>query len=169
MVRFLKPMPFIKLVKVEDENLKKDMKEAEDLLMSSLGINLQNFSGSEEEMEQSLEILPKDFPYDVGRVDEKAYKEKPIFSFYKGPVYWNDHLREVGVLNFNVNISYPDPEKPVRIHEGGDKPLTVQELCEAIARIGFNPGNHCFLEEFDLTMRKINGDEVITIVFTCGS
>ena len=45
-VRLLKPSPFIKLVKVEDENLKKDMKEAEDLLMSSLGINLPNFTGS---------------------------------------------------------------------------------------------------------------------------
>ena len=146
------------------------MKEAEDLLKSSLGINLPNFTGSEEEMEQTLKILPKEFPYVIGeRVDEKAYKEKPIFSYYKGPVYWNDQRREVGVLINMMNISYPDPEKPVRIHEGGDKPLTVQDLCEAIARVGFKPGNHVFLEEFDLTMRKIDGQEVITIVFNCGS
>ena len=167
MIRIFKP------VKVLDENLKKEMKEAEDLLMSSLGIKFPNIAEipNEEEMEQSLKILPKDFPYVTsGRVDEKAYKEKPIFSYYKGPVYWNDQRREVGVLINMMNISYPDPEKPVRIHEGGDKPLTVQGLCEAVARVSFKHvflEKPVFLEQFDLTMRKINGEEAITIVFYC--
>ena len=170
MIRIFKP------VKVLDETLKKEMKEAEDLLMSSLGIKFPNIAEipNEEEMEQSLKILPKDFPYVTsGRVDEKAYKEKPIFSYYKGPVYWNDYEREVGIPSYALNLmqmACPVPMKPVRIHEGGDKPLTVQGLCEAVARVGFKHvflERPVFLEQFDLTMRKINGEEAITIVFYC--
>ena len=48
--------------------------------------------------ELSRKILPKNFPYGVSFVDEKAYK-KPIFSYYKGPVYWMDHYREIGMVS----------------------------------------------------------------------
>ena len=58
--------------------------------------------------------------------------------------------------------------KPIKIHEGGEKPLTVRSLCEAVAKVGFNPGDHHFLENVQLQLREIEGTEAITIVFYAG-
>ena len=91
---------------VKDENLKQDMKRAKDLLESALCGSPPDDSDDEEEMknvgekmEESRKILPKNFPFFPDYVDEKAYKEGRLFSYYKGPVYWMDNFRYAGVVS----------------------------------------------------------------------
>merc|ERR1719369_2723988 len=42
------------------------------------------------------EVKPKDFPYTFYLMDEKQEKayDEPIFSSFKGPIYWNDCGRD---------------------------------------------------------------------------
>merc|ERR1719186_1116032 len=50
-----------------------------------------------EEMQTKTDaIKPKEFPYTFYLMDEKQEKayEEPIFSNYRGPVYWNDCGRD---------------------------------------------------------------------------
>eukprot|EP00091_Calanus_sinicus_P022318 TRINITY_DN700_c0_g1_i6.p1 TRINITY_DN700_c0_g1~~TRINITY_DN700_c0_g1_i6.p1 ORF type:complete len:122 (-),score=59.75 TRINITY_DN700_c0_g1_i6:301-666(-) len=89
-----------------------------------------------EEMQTKTDaIKPKDFPYTFYLMDEKQEKayDEPIFSSYKGPVYWNDCGRDFIVdpnqpkENFQpenmANLVYSSLT-PLKIYEGGDKPLT---------------------------------------------
>jgi hypothetical protein len=46
-----------------------------------------------------------------------------------------------------------------RIHAGGEKGLTVGGLCEAVAGLKFNPGEHVYLENIDIQVRR-GGDRV---------
>ena len=41
-------------------------------------------------------------------------------------------------------------------------------MCEAVAKVGFNPGEHHFLENIQIQMREIDGEEAVTIVFYAG-
>ena len=126
-------------------------------------------------------IKPKSFPYTFYLMDDKQEKayDDTIFSSYRGPVYWNDCGRD-----FIVDPAQPkenfEPEnmhklvytslKPLKIYAGGEKekPLTARLLCEAVAKVGFNPGDHHFLENINIQMREIEGAEAITIVFYAG-
>jgi len=133
----------------------------------------------EEMQTKTDEIKPKNFPYTFYLMDEaqeKAY-DSNIFSTYKGDVYWNDCGRDFIVdpkqpkENFQpenmANLVYSSLS-PLKIHEGGEKVLTPRLLCEAVARVGFIPGSHCFLENIQIQLREIQGQEVITIVFYAG-
>jgi len=133
-----------------------------------------------EEMQTKTDaIKPKDFPYTFYLMDEKQEKayEEPIFSNYRGPIYWNDCGRD-----FIVDPTQPkenfQPENmakliyssmtPLKIYEGGEKPLTPKLMCEGVARVGFIPGEHSFLENIQIQMREINGEEAMTVVFYAG-
>eukprot|EP00092_Neocalanus_flemingeri_P020915 GFUD01022659.1.p1 GENE.GFUD01022659.1~~GFUD01022659.1.p1 ORF type:complete len:223 (-),score=82.20 GFUD01022659.1:247-873(-) len=133
-----------------------------------------------EEMQTKTDaIKPKDFPYTFYLMDvkqEKAFDEA-IFSSYKGPVYWNDCGRDFIVdpnqpkENFQpenmANLVYSSLT-PLKIYEGGEKPLTSRIMCEGVAKAGFIPGEHCFLENIQIQMREINGEEAMTVVFYAG-
>ena len=41
-------------------------------------------------------------------------------------------------------------------------------MCEEVAKVGFNPGEHHFLENIQIQMRKVDGEEAVTIVFYAG-
>ena len=111
---------------------------------------------------------------------EKSYDES-LFSSYKGAVYWNDCGGDF-IVDQNQPKENFEPEnmhkliytslKPLLIHAGGEgdevKPLTPRLLCEAVAKVGFNPGDHHFLENIQIQMREIDGKEAITIVFYAG-
>merc|ERR1712012_291598 len=113
---------------------------------------------------------------DLEEKQEKAFDES-VFSKYKGAVFWNDCGRD-----FIVDPSQPkenfNPEnmhklvytslKPLKIHAGGEKQLTVKTLCEAVGKVGFNPGEHHFLENVQVQMREVDGEEVVTIIFYAG-
>merc|ERR1719412_909857 len=130
-----------------------------------------------EEMQTKTDaIKPKDFPYTF-----YLMYEEPIFSNYRGPIYWNDCGRD-----FIVDPTQPkenfEPENmsklvysslaPLRVWSGGEKEgekvLTTRLLCEAVARVGFSPGEHCFLENVQVQLREINEQEVMTVVFYAG-
>ena len=129
------------------------------------------------------QIKPKTFPYTFYLMDEKQEKsyDESLFSSYKGAVYWNDCGRDF-IVDQNQPKENFEPEnmhkliytslKPLLIHAGceGDevKPLTPRLLCEAVAKVGFNPGDHHFLENIQIQMREIDGKEAITIVFYAG-
>ena len=124
-------------------------------------------------------IKPKSFPYTFYLMDEKQEKayEDSLFTSYKGPVFWNDCGRDF-IVDPNQPKENFQPEnmsklvysslKPIKIHQGGEKAMTVRSLCEAVAKVGFNPGDHHFLENIQLQMREIEGSEAITIVFYAG-
>ena len=89
---------------MKDENLRKEMMEAQDLLEIALCIDPTDADPDDsvevcEKMRQALKILPKNFPFELDYLDEKVYKEKPLFTYYKGPVYWMDKWRSVGVVS----------------------------------------------------------------------
>ena len=133
-----------------------------------------------EEMQTKTDkIKPKSFPYTFYLMDEKQEKayDESLFTNYKGPVFWNDCGRDF-IVDPNQPKENFQPEnmsklvysslKPIKIHEGGEKPMTVRSLCEAVAKVGFNPGDHHFLENIQLQLREIEGTEAITIVFYAG-
>ena len=133
-----------------------------------------------EEMQTKTDkIKPKSFPYTFYIMDdkqEKAYDEA-IFSNYRGPVFWNDCGRDF-IVDPNQPKENFEPEnmhklvytslKPLKIYAGGEKALTARSLCEGVAKVGFNPGEHHFLENIQVQMREIDGEEVVTIVFYAG-
>ena len=109
---------------MKDDHLKKDMKNAQDLLELALcgaagdcppafdpdlvdsdeeeghwELHMELASQHDEEIKKTLKMLPKSFPYHPSFVDEEAYKEKPLFSYFKGPVYWMDEKRCVRVVS----------------------------------------------------------------------
>merc|ERR1712108_20620 len=115
-----------------------------------------------EEMQSKTDkVKPKSFPYTFYLMDEKQEKayDEAIFTSYKGPVFWNDCGRDF-IVDPNQPKENFQPEnmsklvysslKPIKIHEGGEKPMTVRSLCEAVAKVGFNPGDHPFLENIQL-------------------
>ena len=133
-----------------------------------------------EEMETKTDkIKPKSFPYTFYLMDENqenAY-DQAIFSSYRGPLYWNDCVRDFIVEpnqpkeNFepeNMNKLVYKSLKPIKIHSGGENSLTVKEMCEEVAKVSFNPGEHHFLENIQIQMRKVDGEEAVTIVFYAG-
>ena len=133
-----------------------------------------------EEMQTKTDkIKPKSFPYTFYIMDdkqEKAYDEA-IFSNYRGSVFWNDCGRDF-IVDPNQPKENFEPEnmhklvytslKPLKIYAGGEKALTARSLCEGVAKVGFNPGEHHFLENIQVQMREIDGEEVVTIVFYAG-
>ena len=92
-------------------------------------------------------IKPKSFPYTFYLMDEKQEKayDEAIFTSYKGPVFWNDCGRDF-IVDPNQPKENFQPEnmsklvysslKPIKIHKGGEKSLTVRSLCEAVAKVG---------------------------------
>merc|ERR1712088_1189316 len=108
--------------------------------------------------------------------DEEAHGD-PIFATYRGPVYWNDCGRDFIVdpnqpkENFQpenmANLVYSSLT-PLKVFSGGEKPLTPRALCEGVAKVKFIPGEHCFLENIQIQLREIQGEEVMTIVFYAG-
>merc|ERR1719222_280460 len=133
-----------------------------------------------EEMQDKTDALkPKDFPYTFYLMDaaqEKAFDD-PIFATYRGPIYWNDCGRDFIVdpnqpkENFQpenmANLVYSSLT-PLKVFPGGEKPLTPRALCEGVAKVKFIPGEHCFLENIQIQLREIQGEEVMTIVFYAG-
>merc|ERR1712080_762738 len=114
--------------------------------------------------------------YLMNEEQEKAFDDN-IFATYRGPVYWNDCGRDFIVdptqpkENFqpeNMHNLVYSSLSPLKIWEGGEKPLTPRLLCEAVARVGFAPGEHCFLENIQIQLREIDGEEVLTIIFYAG-
>jgi len=187
------PVPYERIIiDLEDRpDLKKEVDEATDLLDFVLcrvpDPADPKYKDDEDAYEDDLEemqtktdkIKPKTFPYTFYLMDakqEKAYDEAFLTS-YKGPVYWNDCGRD-----FIVDPKQPkenfQPEnmaklvytslKPIKIHEGGEKPLTAKVVCEAVAKVGFKPGDHHFLENIQLQMREIDGVQALTVVFYAG-
>merc|ERR1711925_19731 len=150
-------------------------------------IDLEGRPDIQKEVEDALEemqtktdaIKPKGFPYTFYLMDDKQEKafDEPIFSSYKGPVYWNDCGRDF-IVDPNQPAENFQPENmanlvyssmtPLKIYEGGDKPLTPKLMCEGVAKVGFIPGEHCFLENIQIQMREINGVEAMTVVFYAG-
>jgi len=180
------------IIDLEDRpDLKKEVEEAMDLLDYVMcrvpDQDDPKYKDDEDAYEDDLEemqtktdaIKPKDFPYTFYLMDEKQEKayEEPIFSNYRGPVYWNDCGRD-----FIVDPTQPkenfQPENmakliyssmtPLKIYEGGEKPLTAKLMCEGVARVGFIPGEHCFLENIQIQLREVNGEEAMTVVFYAG-
>ena len=106
-------------------------------------------------------IKPKNFPYTFYLMDDKQEKayEEPIFSNYRGPIYWNDCGRDF-IVDPNQPKENFQPENmakliyssltPLKIYEGGEKPLTAKLICDGVARVGFIPGEHCFLENIQI-------------------
>ena len=45
-------------------------------------------------------------------------------------------------------------ETYLRLHNGGEKGLTVEGMCEAIAKLKFNPGECHYLENIDVQVRN---------------
>merc|ERR1719435_517378 len=134
-----------------------------------------------EEMQTKTDaIKPKEFPYTFYLMDEKQEKafEEPIFNSYKGPVYWNDCGRDFIVdphqpaENFkpeNMDKLIYSSLKPLLIWPGDqEKTLTPKLMCEAVAKVKFVPGEHCFLENIQIQMREIDGQEALAIVFYAG-
>merc|ERR1712071_184657 len=133
-----------------------------------------------EEMETKTNgIKPKDFPYTFYLMDaaqEKAYDD-PVFSTYRGPVYWSDCGRDF-IVDPNQPKENFQPENmsklvyssltPLKIHPGGEKPLTARSLCEGVAKVNFIPGEHIFLENIQIQLREIQGEEVMCVVFYAG-
>ena len=68
-----------------------------------------------------------------------------------------------------MTISYPTSQK---VHDGGDKPLTVQDVCEAICghgRIIYGPQDHNYPVAAHVVMSEIDGVQAITISFVTDS
>lgn len=95
-----------------------------------------------------------------------------------GPVYWNDFNREFIIDEDQPieNIEYKNMHKviykslkPIKIYDEGEKKITVRSLCEAVASLGYDPGNHTLLEGVRVELRDYDGEEAITIIFECGS
>jgi len=133
----------------------------------------------EEMQTKTDEIKPKEFPYTFYLMDEAQEKafDEPIFATYRGPVYWNDCGRDFIVdptqpkENFQpenmANLIYTSLT-PLKVYNGGEKALTPRMLCEGVAKVKFVPGEHCFLENIQIQLREIQGEEVMTIVFYAG-
>ena len=125
--------------------------------------------------EKTRRMQPDGFPFSFQIMDARAY-EKVLFSGYKGPIYWNHCQREL-LIDWEQPAENFEPGrrlffsmlKPIKIKDVGDEPLTVKGLCEAVAKLDYYPGDHRFLEEVRVELRKIDGVEAITIIFKCGS
>jgi len=180
------------IIDLEDRpDLKKEVEEAMDLLDYVMcrvpDQDDPKYKDDEDAYEDDLEemqtktdaIKPKNFPYTFYLMDDKQEKayEEPIFSNYRGPIYWNDCGRDF-IVDPNQPKENFQPENmakliyssltPLKIYEGGEKPLTAKLMCEGVARVGFIPGEHCFLENIQIQMREVNGEEAMTIVFYAG-
>jgi len=134
--------------------------------------------------ERTKKALPKGFPYSAympfeGEEDcSEEVLGKEIFTNYTGPVYWNDCGRDF-IVDPNQDKKNFKPEnmanlvyhslKPIMIHPGGEKKLTVGKLCEGIAKLKFNAGDNSILENIDVQLREIDNKDVMTIVFFAGS
>merc|ERR1712096_583190 len=108
-----------------------------------------------EEMQTKTDATkPKEFPYTFYLMDEKQEKayDEPMENFQPENM---------------ANLIYTSLS-PLKIYEGGDKPLTPKLLCEGVAKVGFVPGEHCFLENIQIQMREYNGVEAMTVVFYAG-
>merc|ERR1719495_3006707 len=126
---------------------------------------------------KSQQLLPEGFPFTAYLPDDESVLDKQIFKNYTGAVYWNDCGRDF-IVDPNQPKENFQPEnmsklvytslKPIKIHEGGEKPMTARSLCEAVAKVGFNPGDHHFLENIQLQLREIDGAEAVTVVFYAG-
>ena len=124
-------------------------------------------------------VKPKSFPYTFYLMDDKQTKsyDDDIFTSYRGDIYWNDCGRDF-IVDPNQPKENFEPEnmhklvytslKPLKIFTAGDKSLTPRSLCEAVAKVGFNPGEHHFLENIQIQMREIDGKEAVTIIFYAG-
>merc|ERR1712183_826361 len=176
------PVPYDRIIlDVEDRpDMKKDLEVATDLLDYVLcrvpDPEDDKYKDDEDAYEDDLEemqsktdkIKPKSFPYTFYLMDEKQEKayDESLFPNYKGPVFWNDCGRDF-IVDPNQPKENFQPENmsklvysslsPLKIYEGGDKPLTPKLLCEGVAKVGFVPGEHCFLENIQIQMREYNG------------
>jgi len=127
---------------------------------------------------RSKQVLPKDFPFTAYVPEDETIMDKQVFASYTGPVYWNDCGRDFIVdpnqpkENFQpenmANLVYHSL-KPLRVHEGGEKPMTVRSFVEGVTALKFIPGDHHFLENIEIQMREIDDKEVMTVVFYTGS
>ena len=163
-------------------NLKKEIKKSTDMLEYAL-CRYPDFDDDDAVdilTRKTKKLQPESFPYAFYLMDEKAY-ERDIFSSYKGAVFWTDLSRDY-IIAENQPEEYFEWEnrhklvttslKPIKIHPGGEKSMTVKEMCEAVAeavvKLGYSPGNHHFLESIMMQMREIDGEEAVTIVFYAG-
>ena len=158
-------------------NMEKEIEEAKELLDLALcSVPNEDDEKYEEEGNEGLyekdleeiatrtkKLLHKDFPYTAYVPSDETVLEKPIFKDYTGAVYWNDCGRDF-IIDPNQSKENFKPEnmaklvyhslKPIKIYEGGDKPLTVQGLCDGVAKLKFNPGDCHFLGDIDVQLRE---------------
>ncbi|XP_023332136.1 uncharacterized protein LOC111704216 [Eurytemora carolleeae] len=138
----------------------------------------------EKQREMSSKVLPKGFPFNACLSMKSSEEElttaldSPIFNSYNGAVYWNECGRDFIVdpnqpkENFQpenmANLVYHSL-KPIMIHPGGDKKLTIKGMCEEIGKLNFNAGEHVFLENIEIQLREIDDKEVMVIIFYTGA
>lgn len=181
--------PYERIVLEPTPDLEKEIEEAKSFLDSALcSMPVEEDYGDDEKEEyekdleeistRSKELLPTGFPYTAYYDSDEDILDQAIFKTYKGAVYWNDCGRD-----FIIDPEQPKenfmPENmhklkytslaPIKIHAGGDKGLTLRGLCEAVAALNYNPGEHVFLENIDIQLREIEDKEAMTIVFYTGS
>jgi len=184
-----KDVKYERIVLEPSPDMEKEIETAKDLLDSALcsmpSEDDEKYEEDGESYEKDLKdlaektkkLLPKEFPF-TAYVNDKSDLDKTIFSSYTGAVYWNECGRDFIVdpnqpkENFKpenmANLVYHSL-RPIKLHNGGEKGLTVEGMCEAIAKLKFNPGECHFLENIDVQMREIDDKEVMTIVFFTGS
>jgi hypothetical protein len=78
-------------------------------------------------------------------------KYDPDPDFFTHPGFTRSRIRHTALHDLNVPYIH-------RIHAGGEKGLTVGGLCEAVAGLKFNPGEHVYLENIDIQVMP--GDRV---------
>jgi len=158
---------------------KKELKEAKELLDRALLSAPKEEDFSEDEngctlfldgwdvaRERTEKALPEDFPFDAYVPEDiMDIMDKQVFTTYTGPVYWSKQCMVWDSKIDKLKII----KVCLRVYEGGDRPMTVRSFVEGVAALKFNPGEHTFLEKIYLELRKIEGKEVITVVFHCGS
>merc|ERR1719305_546790 len=116
-----------------------------------------------EEMQEKTDALkPKDFPYTFYLMD--AGQEKDCGrDFIVDPNQPKENFQPENMANLVYSSL-----TPLKVFSGGEKPLTPRSLCEGVAKAKFIPGEHCFLENIQIQLREIKGEEVMTIVFYAG-
>merc|ERR1719430_1208314 len=111
-----------------------------------------------EEMQEKTDALkPKDFPYTFYLMD--AAQEKA----FDDPIQPKENFQPENMANLVYSSL-----TPLKVFPGGEKALTPRTLCEGVAKAKFIPGEHCFLENIQIQLREIQGEEVMTIVFYAG-
>merc|ERR1712058_57767 len=180
------PVPYKRIIIDLEKrpDLKKELEDATQLLKHAMcrTPDMDDDDAFDKICRKMEKIKPKSFPYAFYLLDDKDYDLQIFKDIHKGAVFWTDFRRD-NILEPNQPDEYFEYEnrhklvytrlKPLKIRSEGEKAMTVKEMCEAVAeaitKVEYSPGNHHFLEDIKIQMRNIDGEEVVTILFCCGS